>query len=218
MYQTTKKNVAIWKKTCKGNLRQVLFIRVYRLEIQSVMLYFRPIFVNCCPSNLPSGSTLPPPSVWISTYTVYTLHVYSVLERGVWGSGPQTDKHLPQSPFTGSLFLDEDILHCLLWVLSVYGGIPDGGVEPLAVLENVEGERHFHALPLLLDAQQGALQVQPERDLLRIRRGQSHVTFHQEITWKKTGQRLGGPGWVKTKRSVLLLQSMINCFFYFVFI
>jgi hypothetical protein len=34
---------------------------------------------------------------------------------GVWGSGPRTDKHLPQSPFTGqSIFLDDDILHCLL--------------------------------------------------------------------------------------------------------
>ncbi len=40
------------------------------------------------------------------------------------------------------------------------------------MLENVEGERHLHALPLLLDAQQGALKVQPERDLLRMRRGQ----------------------------------------------
>ena len=45
--------------------------------------------------------------------------------------------------------------------------IPDGGVESLAVLENVEGEGHLHALPLLLDAQQGPLQVQPEGDLLQ---------------------------------------------------
>ncbi len=28
-------------------------------------------------------------------------------------------KHLPQSPFAGH-FLDDDILHCLLWVLSFY--------------------------------------------------------------------------------------------------
>jgi hypothetical protein len=39
---------------------------------------------------------------------------------GVWGSGPQTDKHLPQRVFTGN-FLDDDILHCLLsLVLSFY--------------------------------------------------------------------------------------------------
>ncbi len=61
-------------------------------------------------------------------------------------------------------------------------------MEPLAVLENVEGERHLHALPLLLDAQQGALQVQPERDLLRMRRGQSHVLFHTEILKRKAGK------------------------------
>ncbi len=39
--------------------------------------------------------------LWISTITVYT---YTVCEGTVWGSGPQTDKHLPQSPFTGQLF------------------------------------------------------------------------------------------------------------------
>ncbi len=60
------------KLTCKGTSRQV-FIRVYRLEIQSVNLVFRPSFVNCCSSNFLSGSTLPPPfPVWIS------IHVYSV--------------------------------------------------------------------------------------------------------------------------------------------
>ncbi len=37
------------------------------------------------------------------------------------GSGPQTEKHLPQSPFTGQFFLDVDILYCLVWVLSFYG-------------------------------------------------------------------------------------------------
>ncbi len=41
----------------KGTLRQV-FIRVYRLEIQSVVLVFQPSFVNCCPYKLLSGSTL----------------------------------------------------------------------------------------------------------------------------------------------------------------
>ncbi len=39
--------------------------------------YFRPSFVNWCPSNHLSGSTLLPPfPVWIST--VYCIHVYSV--------------------------------------------------------------------------------------------------------------------------------------------
>jgi hypothetical protein len=45
------------KLTYKVALQQ-RFIRVYRLETQSVMLvqYFRPSFVNCCPSPLLSGS------------------------------------------------------------------------------------------------------------------------------------------------------------------
>ncbi len=38
-----------------------MFIRVYRMEIQSVIWYFRPSFVNSCPFNLLSGSTPPPP-------------------------------------------------------------------------------------------------------------------------------------------------------------
>jgi hypothetical protein len=47
----------------------LVFNRVYRLEKQSVMLVFSPLsFVNCCPSNLLSSSTLPPPPfpMWIS--------------------------------------------------------------------------------------------------------------------------------------------------------
>ncbi len=55
-YKDTKAKCRHLKKlTCKGILLQV-FIRVYRLEIQSVMLVFRPL----PPSNLFSGSTLPP--------------------------------------------------------------------------------------------------------------------------------------------------------------
>jgi hypothetical protein len=47
------------KLTCKETLWQV-FLRVYRLEIQSVMLVFRPSFVNYCPTNHLSGSPPPP--------------------------------------------------------------------------------------------------------------------------------------------------------------
>ncbi len=83
---------------CKGTLRQV-FIRVYGLETQSVCWYFRPSFVNCCSSPLLSGSTIPPPPL-------PCVNKYIVCKGGgdVWGSGSQTDKHLPQSPFTAHLF------------------------------------------------------------------------------------------------------------------
>ena len=39
--------------------------------------------------------------------------------------------------------------------------------ETLATLEDVQSERYLWALPLLLDAEQGPLQVQPEADLLQ---------------------------------------------------
>ncbi len=67
------------KLTCKGTLRQV-FIRLYRQEIQLV-LYFQPSFVNCCPSNLLSGSTLPqspPPSL----LKVHILNTHILCRRG----------------------------------------------------------------------------------------------------------------------------------------
>ncbi len=97
------------------------FIRVHRLEIQSVMVgIFEPALWVVGPLTLSLVQLSPPPPLhYVKKYTVYT---YTVCKgRGIWVSGPQTDKHLPQSPFTGQFFLDDDILHCLLSVLSVYG-------------------------------------------------------------------------------------------------
>jgi hypothetical protein len=56
----------------------LVFKRVYRLEIQSVMLVFRHSFVNYCPSNLLSSSpTLPlPPS-----HSQRTVHIQGA--RGI---------------------------------------------------------------------------------------------------------------------------------------
>ncbi len=84
--------------------------QVYRLEIKPVMLVFQPTFVNCCPSILLSVST-PPPLPCVNKLTVYTYTVCN--GGGGCGSGPQTDKHLPQSPLKVN-FLDDDILLCLL--------------------------------------------------------------------------------------------------------
>ncbi len=49
--------------------------------------YFRPSFVNCCPSNLLSGSTLPTPPC-VNKYT-YIIHVYNVKAGGMefWAPG-----------------------------------------------------------------------------------------------------------------------------------
>jgi hypothetical protein len=71
------------KMTCNGTLRHVFF-RVYILEIQSCW-YFRPSFVNYCPSYLLSGSTLPLPLPCVNKYTVYTNIVQCVRGYGVLG-------------------------------------------------------------------------------------------------------------------------------------
>ena len=65
-YKDTKTKCRHLKKlTCKGTLWQV-FIRVYRLGIQSVMLVhiFDPGFVNYCPSLTFSLVHLPPSPVY----------------------------------------------------------------------------------------------------------------------------------------------------------
>ena len=45
----------------------------------------------------------PHPLPYVNKYTVYT-HAVCNGGGGVWGSGPQTDKHLPQSLFTDNFF------------------------------------------------------------------------------------------------------------------
>jgi hypothetical protein len=70
-YKDTKVKFSHLKKlTCKGPMRQV-FIRVYRLEIQKVMLLFSTQFWSCCPSNLLWFSS-PPPSLREKVYCKYT--------------------------------------------------------------------------------------------------------------------------------------------------
>ena len=63
--------------------------------------YFRWSFVNCCPSPLFSGSTLPLPCV--NKYTVYT---YTVCKGGglVWSSGLRQIKTPAAKSFTGQFF------------------------------------------------------------------------------------------------------------------
>ncbi len=89
----------------------LVFYRVYRLEILSVMLVFS--------TQLREFGYLPalsPPLPCVNNGSIlYTIIHCSVLGGGGMGSGPQTDKHLPQSPFTGK-FLDNDIWHSILSV------------------------------------------------------------------------------------------------------
>jgi hypothetical protein len=86
----------------------LVFNRVYRLEIQSVMLLLSTGFVNCCSSNLFAGSSLPPshPSC-VNKYNVYKYTVQYV-RGGVWshrtGGGLRRIKHLPQCPYRDYFF------------------------------------------------------------------------------------------------------------------
>jgi hypothetical protein len=69
-----------------------------RLEIKLVMMVFSTPLVYWRPSNLLTDSSTPPPfPVWIST----GVHVFIQPATGGRDRGPQTDKHLPPSTFTG---------------------------------------------------------------------------------------------------------------------
>jgi hypothetical protein len=75
--------------------------------------------VNCCLSNLLSGSTVLPSLC----EKVYGKHVYSTVRKGGGGYGvlgPRPTNTCRKVPLPFN-FLDDDILHCLLWVLSFYG-------------------------------------------------------------------------------------------------
>ena len=69
----------------------------------------------------------------------------------------------------------------------------DGGVEAFAVLQDVQSEQDLWTLALLLDAIQGALQVQPEADLLQGRpRGRVTGQFGDLVEEEKNGETLKG--------------------------
>ncbi len=72
--------------TFKGTLRK-MFIRVYRLEVQSVMLVFSNQLCELLPYNLLSGSIIPPPLPCVNKFTVYTYTVCKGGIKGFWASG-----------------------------------------------------------------------------------------------------------------------------------
>ncbi len=101
---TTAKCRHLKKLTRKGTLR---FIRVYRLEIQSVMLVFSTQLCELLPlsPSLWFNSLLPCPPSQVNKYTVYMHTVWKNGGGGmIWCSEPYTDKNLQQSPFTGKFF------------------------------------------------------------------------------------------------------------------
>ncbi len=112
------------------------FNRVYRLEIQSIMLVFSTPLVNHCPSNLLTGSAPPPLLIrkGLCIYTVcngggegsgcvesiyksYTLCIWSDSEQFLYhpkqkprrGGGLRQINTLLRSPFTGKFSRKADI-------------------------------------------------------------------------------------------------------------
>jgi hypothetical protein len=77
----------------------LVFDRICRMEIQSVMLVFSIPLVNySAPLTFSLVHLSPlPPSVWIHV-------IHTVCNRGEWMGGPQADKHLPPSTFTCQFF------------------------------------------------------------------------------------------------------------------
>jgi hypothetical protein len=58
----------------------LVFHRIYRLEILSIMLVFSTALGNCCPSTFSLSSPTPPPFPKYSKHTVYTDSVW------LWGA------------------------------------------------------------------------------------------------------------------------------------
>jgi hypothetical protein len=81
-YKDTKAKCCQTKYTCKGTSRQ-RFIRVYRLEIQSVMLVFSTQLCELLPLSPSLWFNFPPPP--LSCLNKYTLYTYTVCMRGVIG-------------------------------------------------------------------------------------------------------------------------------------
>ncbi len=63
--------------------------------------HFDPALWTFAPLTFSLVQLSPAPLPFVNKYTAYTYTVQCVRGVGVWGSWPQTDKHLAQSPFTG---------------------------------------------------------------------------------------------------------------------
>jgi hypothetical protein len=97
------------KKTYKKGTSRQVFIKVYRLEIQSVMMVFS---TQLC-KPLPLSSSL-----WFDSPPVSCVN--RRISMGFEGRSLRQIYTCRKVPLQVNL-LDADILQCLLWVLSFYG-------------------------------------------------------------------------------------------------
>jgi hypothetical protein len=111
------------KLTRKETLRQV-FIRDSRLEIQSVIGIFDPVLWTGAPVPSLWFNFPPPPPPCVE---------YAVCKgEGYGGALGLRQINTCRKVFLQLIFLDDDILHCLLWVLSFYGFISRIGIHAAA--------------------------------------------------------------------------------------
>jgi hypothetical protein len=84
----------------------LVFNRVYRLEIQPVMLVFLTGFVKHYRTPLTFSLVSSPPLPCVYNYGVYTYTIVRGGEYGVIGreGGPQTDKTPAEKPLYWSIF------------------------------------------------------------------------------------------------------------------
>ncbi len=91
--------VVIWK-----NWPLKVFIRVYRLRIQSFTLLFSTQLCELLPLSSSFWFNRPPPFyVYEEVYSIH-MYTYTVCKGGYGVLDTQTDKHPPQSLFTCEFF------------------------------------------------------------------------------------------------------------------
>ncbi len=136
----------------------LLFNRVYRLEIQSVMLVFRLALWTIAP--LVSSTPPPPFHVWISIQYLYNTRIQCVRGKngviGWWGWGPQTDKTPATKSLYRSIFFSERHLALLSISLIFLRWEPFILIHCLFFVKCSEKKFLFHSLESTSDYVNGA--------------------------------------------------------------
>ncbi len=118
-----KQNVAVYKNWQMKGLRGRWFSELIGWRYNQFCWYFRPSFVNYCHFPLLSGLIPAPPPLRVNKYGIPYMYTVCNCGERAWGSGPQTDKHLTQSPYTGQFFDDASCIAFYESYLSTCGSI-----------------------------------------------------------------------------------------------
>ncbi len=108
------------KFTCKGTLRQV-FIRVYRLVIQSQVGIFYPAVWTVVPLTFSLVSSPPLSLPCVNNYTIQCVRGGGGMESYRRWEGPQTDIHLSQVPLRVIIFRWRHLALVSIYLISPWG-------------------------------------------------------------------------------------------------